>query len=473
MSLARFGYGSCNQLMEIQQESKIIIGESYQIDIIGLTHDGEGVGRIGKMVVFVPQAISGDLVIAKVISVKKTYARALINQMIKSSSDRIEPSCSLVKQCGGCQLAHLQYDKQLYWKQQHVSEALKRIGKIKANVLPIIGMENPTAYRNKAQIPVAFQNQELVMGFYQKRSHNIVDLEYCQIQHPLISKAVQVMKRILVELGIAPYDEQNHTGVLRHVVIRVSFSEKALMILMVTRTRKIPQLNELISRLRHEIPELESIMQNVNPAVTNVIYGSETRLLWGKPYLIDEIGKLKFVISACSFFQVNPIQTKILYDVVKKAVFLTGKETVWDLYCGIGTIGLYLAENAGQLIGVEIIPEAVEDARLNAKCNGIEHAVFYLGKAEVIAPKLVRQGLRPDVIIVDPPRKGCELSLLQTISQVKPAQIVYVSCNPATLARDLEILNTMGYAIDMVQPVDVFPQTYHIETIALLQRAIS
>lgn len=456
--------------MKAKQKCPVRIGKAYQIEITDLTHDGEGIGRVDDFAVFVPEALPGDVVLGRVISTKKTYARALIEKILTESEQRIKPFCPQAESCGGCQLAYMGYEYQLAWKQKRVQDAIRRIGRIEAEVLPIIGMDNPEGYRNKSQFPVGLQDNRLVMGFYQKRSHNIVDTDYCRIQHPLINKAAKVVKQALIDLNIEPYNEQNHTGVVRHAVIRTSFSRKTLMVIFVTRTNEFPHQGELVAELTKKLPELTSIYQNVNPKVTNVIFGYESRLLWGEAYLLDQIGDLEFAISPRSFFQVNPHQTKVLYDLAKETAGLTGKETVWDLYCGIGTIGLYLASDAEKVIGVETVPEAVEDARFNADLNGIRHAEFYTGKAEDLAPKLLDQGLKPDVVIVDPPRRGCDPSLLETIQKVQVPKVVYVSCNPSTLARDLGILVEAGYRVESVQPVDMFPDTSHVECVTLMSK---
>lgn len=456
--------------MKQQKEQTVKQGETYRIEIIDLAHDGEGVGRVDGFTVFVPEALPGDVVAARVISVKKTYARALIEKILVRSGQRIIPACPKAEWCGGCQLAHMDYSHQLAWKEKHVREALARLGKIEAKVLPIIGMENPDAYRNKAQFPVGVAAGNLAMGFYQKRSHQIVDTDYCRIQHPLINKGMRTVKQALMDLGIEPYNETAHTGTVRHAVFRASFSNNTLMIIFVTCADDLPQQDQLIARLRSELSELASVYQNVNPKVTNVIFGPKSKLLWGEPYIVDQIGELKFAISPRSFFQVNPVQTKILYDLVKNAAALTGRETVWDLYCGIGTIGLYLAADAARVVGVESVDEAVADAHCNAELNGIDHARFYVGKAEELASWLLQEGLHPDVVVVDPPRKGCDPGLLATIKTVEVPRLIYVSCNPATLARDLAILTEYGYQVEYVQPVDMFPDTAHIETVVLMSR---
>jgi len=456
--------------MPSQQELMIQEGQTYKVVITDLNQEGEGVGRVGNVVVFVSDAIPGDVVLARVISLKKSYAQAIIIEIVDPSPARVTPACPAAKQCGGCQLAHMAYTEQLAWKQKHVQAAMTRIAKLDVPVEPVIGMNQPAAYRNKAEFPVGGTSQQTVLGFYQKRSHVVVDIEECAIQHPLINRAMNAVKEVVAELQIPPYDYNNHSGVIRHAVIRVSFSTKTVMIILVTRTAKLPYASELVSRLTSQLPELRSVYHNINPQMTNMVFGSELKLLWGEPHLIDHIGNLQFAISPRSFFQVNPMQTKVLYDVIKHAAALTGTEVVWDLYCGIGTIGLYLAVSAAKVVGVEIVPEAVEDAKINAKLNGFDHVQFFTGNVEDMAPRLLRLGLRPDLIVVDPPRKGCDPQLLATIAQVRVPRLIYVSCNPATLARDLAFLTENGYVVELVQPVDMFPHTVHVECVTLMSR---
>ena len=450
--------------MKPQQVQPVMVHKRYRIEIHDLTHDGEGAGRHEGFTVFVPDAIPGDVVLARVTSVKKSYARAVVEEILVKSPQRMIPICPTAEWCGGCQLAQMAYKQQLVWKERYVREALARLGKVQAQVLPIIGMELPEGYRNKAEFAVGMVDGQSVVGFYQKGSHRIVDIDYCRIQYSLTNKALQSVKRALVELGGAP------SSGLRHVVIKVSFSNHTVMVIFVTRGRELPYTEQLLSRLREDVPELVSVYQNVNPHNTVVVFGDESRLLWGKPYIVEQIGALKYAISPRSFFQVNPIQAKMLYDLVKEAAALTGRETIWDLYCGTGSIGLYLADGAHAVVGVESVADAVIDARLNAKLNGITNARFITGKAEEVAPQLVREGLQPDVVIVDPPRKGCEAGLLETINAVAVPRLVYVSCNPATLARDLGVLADYGYQVEYVQPVDMFPDTAHVECVTLMSR---
>ncbi len=454
----------------VSTKERIKSGEEHEVEIHGLTHDGEGVGRIGSLAVFVPDAMPGDSVRIRIISSKKSYARGLITQIVQPSSQRKTPLCPVATNCGGCQLQYMEYETQLFWKKRQVEDAFTRIAKLNVEVRKIKGMEDPAGYRNKGQFPIGMVNNQVIMGFYRKRTHEIVDLDACMIQHPLTMKLSLAVKSVLHELGIEPYNEKTRQGVIRHVVTRVSFSEDTLMVTFVTNTAKFPQQEELIQKLIAQVPELVSIAHNINTSDTNVIFGDKTKILWGQANLIDTIGYLKFAISPRSFFQVNPVQTHILYDEVKKAAALTGAETVWDLYCGIGTIGLYIAEDASELYGVEEVKEAVEDARHNARLNGITDVQFLCGKAEQVVPDLIEQGAKVDVVLLDPPRKGCEVELLSTISQLEVPKIVYVSCNPSSLARDVAYLVEQGYEVGYVQPVDMFPHTSHVECVVVLER---
>ena len=446
------------------------VGQEHVIEITGLSHQAMGVGRIEGRVVFVPETIPGDLARVRLVHLKERLGYGEVVKLFRESSDRKKRSCPQAFVCGGCQLQHMDYAAQLRWKRQRVADAMERIGRLNLEVLPVLGMEHPYHYRNKAQLPLGKSQGELIMGFFQKGSHTIVDLDTCEIQHPLITKLALVLKNALKELSIEPYDEINHVGVLRHAVIRVSFSEEKLMLALVTRTHDFPGMNELIGRLTGEVPELVSVAHNVNPAVTNVILGRQTKVIWGEPYLMDSIGHLQYAISPGSFFQVNPKQTEVLYDLVQEKMQLDGRETILDLYCGAGTIGLYLASQARTVIGVETFAAAVEDARYNARLNNIQNAQFHQGKAEDWLPKLLHQHGPIEGVILDPPRKGCERSLLETLVKAEIPAIVYVSCNPATLARDLDYLASGGYKVGQIQPVDMFPWTRHVETVVLITK---
>ncbi|MNK76202.1 23S rRNA (uracil-C(5))-methyltransferase RlmCD [compost metagenome] len=337
-------------------------------------------------------------------------------------------------------------------------------------VLPTLGMSDPWRYRNKAQVPVGVLDGALVGGFYSKGSHRIVDMETCLIQHEHNDEVVNRVKEIGSSLGISAYNEETGRGLLRHVVVKKAFRTGEMMLVLVTNGRDIPHADAWIGSIREQIPHVASICQNVNTKQTNVIFGDETRTLWGRDVIYDYIGDVQFAISARSFYQVNPVQTEVLYGKTVEYAGLTGKETVIDAYCGIGTISLFLAQHADQVYGVEIVKEAIEDARINAELNGMRNVKFEVGASEVVIPRWKEQGIEADVIVVDPPRKGCDPQLLNTILAMKPERVVYVSCNPSTLARDLRVLEDGGYRTVEVQPVDMFPHTVHVESVGLLVR---
>ncbi|XOK62054.1 23S rRNA (uracil(1939)-C(5))-methyltransferase RlmD [Paenibacillus elgii] len=478
--------------------------EEYIADIVGLGHDGEGVGRVNGFTLFIQGALPGEKVRAKVLKVKKQYGYAKLLEIIEASPDRIDAPCPIYKQCGGCQLQHLSYDAQLRWKRQLVIDNLERIGKLQVAggvaeiragaeavadagvgaasgdamdagivVYPTLGMSDPWRYRNKAQVPIGLAAGEeggLIGGFYAQGSHRIIDMEACLIQHENNDAVVAAVKRIAGELGIRPYNEETGKGLLRHVIARYGFNTGEIMVVLVTNGRDIPRRDELVGLIREAIPDVRSICQNVNRQQTNVIFGDETRVLWGSEVIYDTIGDIRFAISARSFYQVNPVQTEVLYRKALDYAGLSGKETVIDAYCGIGTISLFLAQKAREVYGVEIVPEAIEDAKRNALVNDIRNVRFEIGGAEVVIPEWKRRGIAPDVIVVDPPRKGCDAALLETILAMRPERVVYVSCNPSTLARDLRVLEDGGYRTVGVQPVDMFPHTVHVESVALLVR---
>ncbi|MBS4175603.1 23S rRNA (uracil(1939)-C(5))-methyltransferase RlmD [Bacillus sp. FJAT-49736] len=434
-----------------------------------LTHEGNGVAKVDGYPLFVPNCLPGEKAKIKVVKLNKGYGFGRLIELYEKSSDRVEPECPIYKECGGCQLQHLSYSGQLKAKHKQVREVLNRIGKLEDVVVhPVLGMENPWRYRNKAQVPVGEREGGLIAGFFQKRSHDIIDMEACLIQQEKNDIVVQSVKRVCEKYGVKAYNEQTHKGTLRHIMARYGMKTGEIMIVLITRTAELSNKDKIIKEIRSTNLNIKAIVQNINPKRTNVIFGEETKVLWGDEYIYDYIGDIKFAISARSFYQVNPEQTKVLYDQALKYAGLTGEETVIDAYCGIGTISLFLAQKAKKVFGVEIVPEAIEDARRNAELNGLENVEFAVGEAEKVIPKWYQEGVKADALVVDPPRKGCDETLLQTIIEMKPKKVVYVSCNPATLARDLRILEDGGYKTVEVQPVDMFPQTMHVECVSQL-----
>ncbi|MBC2369821.1 23S rRNA (uracil(1939)-C(5))-methyltransferase RlmD [Listeria booriae] len=435
-----------------------------------LTHDGNAVAKIDGYPIFVPQGLPDEIAQIKVLKTNKNYGFGKIIELTKESADRVTPPCLVYSQCGGCQLQHLSYDGQLRMKQKQVAQVMKRIGKQDVEVLPTLGMENPWNYRNKAQVPVGFVSGRLVAGFYQQRSHQIIDMNTCLIQQEENNEVIQTARAIFAKYYVEPYDETTRKGVLRHLMTRFATTTGELMLVIVTTKLNFPNKAEILAELQQSIPELTSLVQNVNTANTNVIFGEQTVVLAGREYIMDTIHGISFAISARSFYQVNPEQTEILYAEALKLADLTGEETVIDAYCGIGSISLCLAKEAKHVYGVEIVPQAIEDARANAKLNKMDNVTFAVGKAEEVIPDWFKQGIKADVLVVDPPRKGCDDALLQTILKMKPKRVVYVSCNPATLARDMLVLTEGGYEAKIVQPVDMFPQTTHVECVTVLER---
>lgn len=434
-----------------------------------LTHDGNGVAKIDGYPLFIQGALPGETAEIHVMKTLKNYGFAKVVNILEKSPDRVEAPCVYFSQCGGCQLQHLSYEGQLKWKQNMVANVMKRLGKIDAPVLPVKGMEEPWHYRNKSQIPFA-QNEagQMVAGFYKTKSHSIVDMERCLIQTGEADVVMADLKRELEILGVRPYDEKSHQGMLRHVVVRKGRATGEVMVVLVTKSKKFPQASAAIEKIRAHIPNVTSIVQNVNGEKTNVIFGNDTFTLWGKDTIEDTIGNVRFEISARSFYQVNPVQTEVLYKQALDYAQLTGDERVIDAYCGIGSISLFLAQKAGHIMGVEIVEQAIEDAKRNAALNGFTNTYFEAGPAEEVIPRWYKEGKEADVLVVDPPRKGCDEALLNTIIEQKPKRVVYVSCNPATLARDLRILEDGGYKTQEVQPVDMFPHTTHVECVSQL-----
>lgn len=440
------------------------------IDIVfeDLTHDGSGVAKVEGYPLFIPNGLPGEKAKVKVVKTNKNFGFGRLMEIQEKSPFRVEAPCPIYKECGGCQLQHLSYEGQLQMKHKHVKDVLERIGKINTTVHPTLGMSEPWRYRNKAQVPIGEQEGGLIGGFYQQRSHQIINMDQCLIQQEENDDVVNKVKDICNKYGIKAYDEARHKGELRHIMVRRGQVTGEIMVVLITRTQDIPNKCAIVEEIVDNIPNLKSIIHNVNNKKTNVIMGDTTKVLWGEETITDYIGDVKFAISARSFYQVNPEQTKVLYDKALEYARLEGHEKVIDAYCGIGTISLFLAKNASQVFGVEIVPQAIEDARKNALLNDIHNVDFAVGEAEIVIPNWYKEGNEADVLMVDPPRKGCDEALLQTIIDMKPKKVVYVSCNPATLARDLRILEDGGYLTEEVQPVDMFPQTMHVEAVARL-----
>lgn len=446
----------------------------YDLQITGMGHEGEGVGKFEGFTIFVPGALLGETVRIKVVKVSKNYAYGKLLEVLKSSEYRSEPVCGIYKKCGGCQLQHLSYEGQLQFKTQKVKDVVDRIGKINDAVIhDTFGMEEPYRYRNKVQLPVGYVDNQVQIGFYAPRSHDIVPMESCNIQDLVADKVMKLTKEWIVTHKLEPYNEEKHSGLIRHIMIRRAFKTDEVMVVIVTKHRELPYKEELIDTLVKNVKGIKSIIQNINHKNTNVILGLENITLWGTDTISDYIGEFKFNISPLSFFQVNPVQTEVLYGKALEYAGLTGEETVFDAYCGTGTISLFLSKKAKVVYGVEIVPEAIENAKTNAKENGVSNAEFIVGEAEKVIPQLIDSGIKADVVVVDPPRKGCEKSLLEAIAKMAPERIVYVSCDPSTLARDLGILQELGYKTIEIQPVDMFPQTAHVETVVELCRVDS
>lgn len=449
------------------------------IDDIG--NDGEGIGHIDGYALFVKDSLPGDVIEARITKVKKNYAYARLEKIITQSADRVEAKCPNAVKCGGCTLQHYAYDKQLIYKENKVKNCLVRMGGYEASYIdsimePIHGMDNPYYYRNKAQFPVGMSKDGNVnIGFYAGRTHSIIDCEECYIQSELSNRIMLIVKKWIVDEKIQPYDENTHTGLIRHILTRVGHKTGEVMVCLVVTNKHVPALDSLKDTLVRELPGLRSLCLNINKEKTNKILGDKIINVWGDNYIEDYIGDVRYRISPLSFYQVNPVQTEKLYGTALEYAGLTGNETVWDLYCGIGTISLFLAKKAKAVLGVEIVPQAIEDAKINASINGIDNALFIAGAAEEVSDYISANPDysiydKPDVVVVDPPRKGCDGKLIDTILNIRPERIVYVSCDPATLARDVKLLGQGGYELKRVRACDMFGMTGHVETVCLLSK---
>lgn len=468
--------------MDLRKNQEITL----KIDALG--NNGEGIGHVDGYALFVKDALPGETIRARVMKCRKNFGFARLLEILPgepgSGVGRIVPRCEVARQCGGCTLQHLSYDRQLAFKEKKVRDCLERIGGVVLSAVewfPILGMDEPWYYRNKAQFPVRMQPAQdgkgglrPVAGFYAGRTHSIIPVTDCAIQDEGMREILEAVLLWMEEEKVPAYQEETHRGIVRHIYIRRGYHTGQSMVCLVINDRKLGKeaSDSLVQRLR-EFQGMTSISLNINTEKTNVILGSKMIFLWGKEYIEDSIGTLRYRISPQSFYQVNPVQTEKMYETALTFAELSGNETVWDLYCGIGTISLFLAQKAKQVYGVEIVPEAVDNARENARLNGVRNAAFFCGAAETVVPELMAEGTEAvcqtaDVVVVDPPRKGCDASLLDTIVTMNPERIVYVSCDPATLARDVKIFGEKGYQVRKVRAVDMFPQGSGVETVVLL-----
>lgn len=446
--------------------------KEYILDIISIGYEGEGIAKIEGYPIFIEGAILGEKVKVLIVKAKQNFAYGKLIEIIEPSKERVEAKCKYFKRCGGCSIQHMNYEKQLEFKKERVMDCISKIGGLDRTLVKSpIGMDYPERYRNKVQLPVGIVNGKLSIGFYAQRSHNIIDIDSCLIQDKVADKVRNITKTWMEKYNIkaASIDGKfNPKGDIRHIMIRRGFKTKEVMVVLVATKEKINNLKDYIEELKENIEGLKSVILNVNKEETNVILGLKCITLFGEDHIQDYIGEFKFNISPLSFFQVNPIQTEVLYKKALEYAGLTGEETVFDAYCGTGTITLFLSQKAKKVYGVEIIKEAIHNAKENANINSVDNTEFFVGKSEEVIPELIGKGIKPEVIVVDPPRKGCDIKLLDAIGEAKPERIVYVSCDPSTLARDLKILTEKGFEVKEVQPVDMFPQTSHVEVVTLL-----
>ncbi|MBO3376678.1 23S rRNA (uracil(1939)-C(5))-methyltransferase RlmD [Clostridium perfringens] len=447
--------------------------KEYIFDIISQGYEGEGIAKIdNKYPIFIEGALKGEKVKVRIVKVNKNFAYGKLMEVLEASEERVNPSCAIYKRCGGCKLQHASYKAQLDFKWDRVKDCVSKIGKLDPSIVKYpLGMENPWRYRNKVQLPIGLINGEVKIGFFAPRSHDIIDMESCLIQDEIGDKVVKLTREWIEKFNIRPYNvdgEYDEKGIVRHIMIRRGFTTNEVMVVLVTNGEKLPHKEEFVDLMVKNIPGIKSVIQNINSKKTNVILGLESKTLWGEDTISDYIGDFRFNISPLSFFQVNPTQTEVLYGKALEYANLTGNEEVFDAYCGTGTITLFLSQKAKKVYGVEIIPQAIDNAWINAKENKVENVEFFVGESEVAIPDLINKGVKADVVVVDPPRKGCDKKLLDAITNIDAKKIVYVSCDPSTLGRDLAILEENGYKTLEVQPVDMFPNTSHVENVAKL-----
>ncbi|MDM0989767.1 23S rRNA (uracil(1939)-C(5))-methyltransferase RlmD [Clostridium perfringens] len=449
--------------------------KEYIFDIISQGYEGEGIAKIdNKYPIFIEGALKGEKVKVRIVKVNKNFAYGKLMEVLEASEERVNPPCAIYKRCGGCKLQHASYKAQLDFKWDRVKDCVSKIGKLDPSIVKYpLGMENPWRYRNKVQLPIGLINGEVKIGFFAPRSHDIIDMESCLIQDEIGDKVVKLTREWIEKFNIRPYNvdgEYDEKGIVRHIMIRRGFTTNEVMVVLVTNGENLPHKEEFVDLMVKNIPGIKSVIQNINSKKTNVILGLESKTLWGEDTISDYIGDFRFNISPLSFFQVNPIQTEVLYGKALEYANLTGNEEVFDAYCGTGTITLFLSQKAKKVYGVEIIPQAIDNAWINAKENKVENVEFFVGESEVVIPDLINKGVKADVVVVDPPRKGCDKKLLDAITNIDAKKIVYVSCDPSTLGRDLQVLEENGYKTLEVQPVDMFPNTAHVETVVLMSK---
>lgn len=451
--------------MEIQKN------QEYIVDIIDNGYNGEGIAKINDFTIFIQGAIKGEKVKILILKSTKSFAYGKILEIINASKSRNDEDCETFSKCGGCTLRHINYKETLNIKRDIVKNCLYKELHRDIEVKNTIGMENPLYYRNKLQYPVGFNKEEKpVMGIYSQRTHNIIETKKnCYIQNEKCSEIAKDIFEFTVKNSIKPYDEKANKGTLRHIVIRIGIKTSQIMVTLVVNNDKFNNEDKFIEELTKKYPEIKTIVKNYNEKNTNVILGDKNKVIYGNGYIYDLLGGYKFKISPLSFYQVNPLQTEVLYNKAIEYANLTGEETIFDLYCGIGTIGIFASAKAKKVYGIEVISEAIEDAKENAEINGVENAEFFAGEVEKILPELIEErNISADVVFIDPPRKGCDNITIETLLKIMPQKIVYVSCNPATLARDIHLLEEK-YELKQVQPVDMFPYTSHVECVAVLQ----
>lgn len=456
---------------ETAVKSGMKVGQILTLKIKRLGINGEGIGYYQRQVVFVNGALPSEEVTAAITDIKNNHAVGRIIKIHKASSHRQAEPCALSAKCGGCQLLHMSHEGQMKAKKELVIEAFQKYcGMKNPPVRNVDGMDNPWQYRNKAQLQIGREKGQIAAGLYSLNSRQLVNLSECPVQSQVINKVVKLTVKILGELGIEPYNERKKTGVVRTLVVRNGFATGDVQLTLVTGNKNLPKSEQLVQRLCRDIPELTGISQNINSSRSPLVFGKETVHLWGTEKIRERLGNLEFSLSPRAFFQLNPGQTVKLYNYVVEAAGLTGKEAVVDAYCGVGTIALWLASKAREVRGIEEIPEAIQDAKKNAKNAATQNTTFFVGRAEELLPRWVKTGYKPDVIVVDPPRTGLDRSLMDAAAGVKAKRLVYVSCNPATLAKDCSYLLGNGYKVEWVQPVDMFPHTAHVECVVRIQR---